>query len=104
MGKLGRFELDTIYNEDCYKSIKDIPDKSIDCIYVDIPYVIQSGGASESPLSQRAKRLRNIELRDIKDGIDYSIFDELEIKGLIERIEKVENYIKNIKEKKDDKN
>lgn len=51
MQKLGRFELDTIYNEDCYKAIKDIPDKSIDCIYVDIPYIIQSGGASESALS-----------------------------------------------------
>lgn len=76
--KLGRFELDNIYNEDCYKAIKDIPDKSIDCIYVDIPYIIQSGGASESPLSQRAKRLRNIDLKDIKDGIDYSIFDEFD--------------------------
>ena len=35
--KLGRFEIDNIYNEDCYKAIKDIPDKSIDCIYTDIP-------------------------------------------------------------------
>lgn len=76
--KLGRFELDNIYNEDCYKAIKDIPDKSVDCIYTDIPYIIQSGGASESALSQRAKRLRNIELKDIKDGIDYSIFDDFD--------------------------
>lgn len=30
--------------------------------------------------------------------------EELQIKDLIKRIEKVENYIKNIKEKKDDKN
>ena len=40
--KLGRFELDNIYNEDCYTAIKDIPDKSVDCIYVDIPYLITS--------------------------------------------------------------
>lgn len=78
MQKLGRFELDTIYNEDCYKAIKDIPDKSIDCIYTDIPYIIQSGGASDSPLSQRAKRLRNIDLKDIKNGINYLIFDDFD--------------------------
>ena len=71
-----KYELNNIYNEDSYKAIKDIPDKSIDCIYTDIPYIIQSGDASESPLSQRAKRLRNEDLKDIKDGIDYSIFDD----------------------------
>lgn len=41
---IGRFEVDKIYNEDCYKAIKDIPDKSIDCVYVDIPYLFQGGG------------------------------------------------------------
>lgn len=39
-----KYELNQIYNEDSYKAIKEIPDKSIDCIYVDIPYIIQSGG------------------------------------------------------------
>jgi DNA modification methylase len=73
---LGEYKLNEIYNEDSYKAIKKIPDKSIDCIYTDIPYIIQSGGASESPLSQRAKRLRNEDLKDIKDGIDYSILDD----------------------------
>lgn len=30
---------------DCYSLIKDIPDKSIDCIYTDIPYLLtQEGG------------------------------------------------------------
>ena len=27
-----------------YELIKNIPDKSIDCIYVDIPYLITHGG------------------------------------------------------------
>lgn len=71
-----KYELNNIYNEDSYKAIKYLPDKSIDCICIDIPYIIQSGGASESPLSQRAKRLRNEELKDIKDGINYEIFNE----------------------------
>lgn len=33
-------DLDVIYNEDCYKGIKKIPDKSIDLIYTDPPYDI----------------------------------------------------------------
>ena len=33
-----------VYNVDCYKAIKDIPDKSIDCIYTDIPYLYNNGG------------------------------------------------------------
>lgn len=42
--KLGEFELDQIYNLDCYEAIKKIPDKSIDCIYTDIPYNMTFGG------------------------------------------------------------
>jgi DNA modification methylase len=70
-------ELDKIYNEDCYKGIKKIPDKSIDLVYIDIPYLIDDGGCSDNDLSRRAQRLRNVELNDIRKGIDYSIFDEL---------------------------
>lgn len=29
---------------DCYSLIKDIPDKSIDLIYTDIPYLLSQGG------------------------------------------------------------
>ena len=29
---------------DCYKLIKDIPNKSIDLVYIDIPYMIVNGG------------------------------------------------------------
>ena len=74
--KLGKYELNNVYNEDCYKAIKNITDNSVDCIYCDIPYLFQSGGASESSLSQRVKRLRDQNLKDIKDGIDYCIFDD----------------------------
>lgn len=31
-------EIDRIYNEDCLVGMKDIPDKSIDCIICDLPY------------------------------------------------------------------
>lgn len=73
---LGRFELDNIYNEDCYKAIKEIPDKSIDCIYTDIPYLITHGGSGSSPLSLRINKIAEVDLVDIKDGIDFSILKE----------------------------
>lgn len=41
--KIGKFETNNIYCEDSYKAIKDIPDKSIDCIYTDIPYLFHIG-------------------------------------------------------------
>lgn len=31
-------DLNKIYNEDCLEGMKDIPDKSIDCIICDLPY------------------------------------------------------------------
>lgn len=34
-----------IYLGDCYDLIKQIPDKSIDLIYTDIPYLMKNGGA-----------------------------------------------------------
>lgn len=71
------YKPNNIYNVDCYKAIKKIPDKSIDLVYIDIPYLIDDGGCSKNELSQRAKRLRTIELEDIRHGIDYSIFDDL---------------------------
>lgn len=42
--KIGKYEVDKIYNLDAYKAIKDIPDKSIDIIYTDIPYLYSQGG------------------------------------------------------------
>lgn len=37
-------EPNNIYHGDCYELIKQIPDKSIDLIYTDIPYEFVSGG------------------------------------------------------------
>ena len=69
--------INTIQLGDCYKLIKDIPDKSIDLVYIDIPYLIESGGCSNSKLSDRVRKLQYGEIENIRHGIDYSIFDEL---------------------------
>ena len=75
--QLGRFETDHIYCEDSYKAIKDLPDKCIDCIYTDIPYLYESGGKGTSPLGQRIARLNYEEITDIRKGIDLSIINEM---------------------------
>lgn len=41
-----------IYLGDAYKLIKDIPDKSIDLIYTDIPYLIENHGYGKSQLGE----------------------------------------------------
>ena len=39
---IGKYELNKIYCEDSYKAIKEIPDKSIDLIVTDPPYLIEN--------------------------------------------------------------
>ena len=72
--------INTIQLGDSYELIKKIPDKSIDLVYTDIPYLYASGGSvgtDKSPVSQRIAKVRNEYLKNISDGIDYSILDEL---------------------------
>lgn len=81
MNKTNNFEdmINTIQLGDCYELIKNIPDKSIDLVYVDIPYLYDSGGnvkENASALNKRVAKKMNNDLAKIKDGIDYSILDE----------------------------
>ena len=69
--------INKIINCDCYEMIKNIPDKSIDLVYIDIPYLIEDGGCSSSDLSLRIKKIQHNEIEKIRHGIDYSILDEL---------------------------
>lgn len=68
--------LNKITHGDCYELIKELPDKSIDCIYTDIPYLIISGGAGSSELGKRIVKTQKNDLEKIHDGIDYSILKE----------------------------
>ncbi len=75
-------ELNRIYHGDSYKLIKEIPDKSIDCIYVDIPYLYTKHHNLESELKKKRDRLTSnitktqLEINAISNGIDYSIFND----------------------------
>lgn len=59
---------------DCLKILKTIPDKSIDLIVTDPPYVIQTRGAG---LYKQADKQYVKELDNIKDGFDKAILDEM---------------------------
>jgi DNA modification methylase len=70
-------ELNKIHLGDAYKLIKEIPDKSVDCIYTDIPYLIDGGGGGNSELSKRIIKMKNTLIdSDIYDGINYDILND----------------------------
>lgn len=80
--KIGRFETNNIYCEDCYKAIKDIPDKSIDLIVTDPPYLITNTNAGgNNDFSANGKKTIQKMNNEINDGvltksIDIKILDE----------------------------
>jgi DNA modification methylase len=71
-------EVNKIHLGDSYELIKQIPDKSVDCVYIDIPYLIDSGGGGSSELAKRIVKIQHKDIAFINKGINYKIFKELE--------------------------
>lgn len=70
-------EPNNIYLGDCYKLIKEIPDKSVDCVYVDIPYLLIGGGGGNSRIAKNWTSLgQQLEDANIIDGISQDIYKE----------------------------
>lgn len=55
---------------DSYKLIKELPDKSVDCIYTDIPYLFHIGFENDTLRGDAGQ------LKKINNGIDYAILDD----------------------------
>lgn len=95
--------INTIQLGNCYELIKNIPDKSIDLVYIDPPYEYTTGGCGKNQtgeykqLCERKYKNRATlegkiyghgankdivkianEIRNISDGFDFNILDELE--------------------------
>ena len=77
-------ESNKIYLGDSYELIKKLPDKSVDCVYIDIPYEMQSGGKGGGAFGNRIHNLIRKDMKNIIEGINYSIFDE--IKRVLKKI------------------
>jgi len=73
-----KYEIDNIYCEDCYEAIKDIPDKSIDLIITDPPYLIENtkaGGKNKLAISIQGMN-DELNKNKITQSINESILDE----------------------------
>lgn len=71
-------EINKIHLGDSYELIKQIPDKSIDCVYIDVPYKYINGSVSESELGDRfSKKRKSLKDMNIYDGFSYELFNDL---------------------------
>ncbi len=91
------YEPNNIYCADCYEAIKQMPDKSVDLIYTDIPYDFEANGgggcfgekkrdyhSDYEAVAQNTQKSRvgrqayksYSDNADIAFGIDYAILDE----------------------------
>ena len=67
-----------LYHGDCLEVMKGLADKSVDCVIIDPPYDMTSGGHGNGDLADR-QTARNILLKESKlfDGFDNVILDDL---------------------------
>jgi len=68
-------ELNKIHLGDAYKLIKELPNKSVDCIYTDIPYDIRNDGGGGF-MEKRINRIRKTELVGLNKSIDYDVLND----------------------------
>lgn len=67
----------TIINSDCLNILKQLPDKCIDCIITDPPYIVDNHGGTKSPLAKRCAKVRDIIDDFTKDFDFYDVSSEL---------------------------
>ena len=71
---LGKYSIDSIYNDDSYNCIKDIPENSIDLIVIDPPYLSDVNGGG---CFGKTKRPYHMETKELKNGINEDILNEI---------------------------
>lgn len=52
-----------IINADCLDILKQLPDKCVDLVLIDPPYIVNNHGGTKSPLAKRCAKVR--------DSIDF---------------------------------
>ena len=65
-----------IYNDDCYRKLDELPDKSVDCVITDPPYQIATTGGGLAANGQ-VKQWKERHLDSMKNGFSPVILDEL---------------------------
>ena len=64
-------ELDKIYNCDCIDLLQSMPDKCVDFICTDPPYLFENNGGGRNPLSKRTKAMKH-SMDFISHDFDYN--------------------------------
>lgn len=67
-------ELNKIYNMDCLKGMRKMPDNCVDLVVTDPPYVIETSGAG---IYKQTDKQYVKELNDMKNGFSTEVLDEL---------------------------
>ena len=70
------FGLDTIFNEDCLVGMKRIPDKSVDLVVTDPPYLLGTTGGGMYKQSDK-RYVKELQEANIVDGFSTNILDEM---------------------------
>ena len=66
--------INKIYNMDCIEGMRQMPDKSVDLVVTDPPYLIETSGAG---IYKQDDKQYVKELNEMKDGFSREILDEL---------------------------
>ncbi len=66
--------INKIYNMDCIKGMKQMPNKSVDLVVTDPPYLIETSGAG---IYKQDDKQYVKELNEMKDGFSREVLDEL---------------------------
>lgn len=66
-------ELNKIYNMDCLKGMREMPDNCVDLVVTDPPYVIETSGAG---IYKQTDKQYVKELNDMKNGFSTEVLDE----------------------------
>ena len=66
--------INKIYNMDCIEGMRQMPDKSVDLVVTDPPYLIETSGAG---IYKQDNKQYVKELNEMKDGFSREILDEL---------------------------
>lgn len=69
-------EVNKIYNEDCLGVLKSMPDKCVDLIVTDPPYLFTHKGGGHSKLSKSIANGLVEGIADIKSGFDIEVLNE----------------------------
>ncbi len=75
MEMIGCYQIDNIYNCDCYKVIKNVPNSSVDLVILDPPYKMDSRGGG---FHKKRDYYDVINQKGMTQGLDDSLLKELE--------------------------